>query len=226
MRCDRDVDLAGHSFGGATVVGPPPISLPHLHTDAPYPQFSVLSNPPPTLQARQFSAIPIVRAVALDPWLEPLPGPGPAPYHVEASLGGPTPRAPPQLLVLNSEYFTLWRDHFARLQDVLRAWDRASREHAPAETRGEPYARLVTLVRAKHVSFSDFGVVVPFGGYARDGRRFLDVICELADAFLGAGFEEALGRQSRVEFEVETVEGKKGQTQRQLVGGVGDIVVH
>ena len=191
----------------------------------------MLSNPPPTLQARPFAPLPIARAVALDPWLEPLPGPGPAPHRVGRTLAAGAPHPPPALLVLNSEFFTLWRDHFARLQGVVRAWDAAAPDAkaeaaAAAGGRGAQHAWLVTLVRAKHVSFSDFGVVVPFGGYARDARRFLDVICELADAFLGGGFEEALGRQSRVEFEVESVEEKKGHAKRRIVGGVGDIVVH
>ena len=62
---------------------------------------------------------------------------------------------------------------------------------------------------------------------ARDGRRLLDIICELADAFLSEDFEDVLARQTKADGKVETVEGKKGQKpRRQLVGNVGDIVVH
>ncbi|KIP04546.1 hypothetical protein PHLGIDRAFT_129421 [Phlebiopsis gigantea 11061_1 CR5-6] len=195
----KDVLLTGHSFGGATL-------------------FSVLSQAPPTLGDITLQPIPFVRAIALDPWLEPLPTPGPEPYHIASSLNTRPP--PPRLLVLNSEGFTLWDDHFARLQGVVRAWNDASR------SGGAQSAWLVTLVRAKHVSFSDFGVVVPFGAMARDGRRFLDVIGELSEAFLGSGFEEVLERQNRVDGKVEVVEGKRGESTRRLDGDVGDVVLH
>ncbi|EKM59854.1 uncharacterized protein PHACADRAFT_192245 [Phanerochaete carnosa HHB-10118-sp] len=210
VQYDYDVLLTGHSFGGATVL-------------------SVLSNPPPSLEDREFSAIPVRRAVALDPWLEPLPSPGPAPHSVEVSLKEQQPSAePPALLVLNSEQFSLWTDHFARLRDVVRAWDRVARERAPETRWCERHAWLVTLVRARHTSFSDFGVIVPFGGYAKDGRRFLDIVCELTEAFLkGDDLEDALDRQSQVEWKVETVQGsKKRGEERRLVGEVGDVVVN
>lgn len=29
----------------------------------------------------------------------------------------------PRLLVLNSEIFTLWKDHYLRLQDVVNSWE-------------------------------------------------------------------------------------------------------
>jgi len=107
-------------------------------------------------------------------------------------------------------------------------WDRVAREQAPEARWCERNAWLVTLVRAKHISFSDFGVVVPFGSYAKEGRRFLDIVCELTEAFLGGdGFEEVLDSQSQVEWKVETVQAsKKRGEERRLVGEVGDIVVH
>jgi platelet-activating factor acetylhydrolase len=181
------------------------------------------------LEGQHFLPIPFTRAVALDPWLEPLPTPGPAPFHVESAVKG-RPSDPPKLLVINSEGFTLWHGHFARLKKVVQAWDASAKETTRAQDgdkkEDEPYARLITLVRAKHVSFSDFGVIVPFGSMAKDGRRFLDIICDLANAFLGEGFAEVLGRQHQVDGQVEFVEGKKGQKEERLVGSVGDIVVH
>ncbi|GJE84462.1 platelet-activating factor acetylhydrolase, isoform II-domain-containing protein [Phanerochaete sordida] len=212
VQCDHDILLVGHSFGGATVL-------------------STLSTPPPTLADHQFTPLPVQRAVALDPWLEPLPGPGPEPYNVAASLTEHTTYAthsPPALLVLNSEQFTVWHDHFARLRAVVGAWDRAAHEQAPAQRKHEQFARLLTLVRAQHITFSDFGVIVPFGAYARDGARFLDLTCTLADAFLaGSDFDEVLAAQKKVEFEIEVLPAKKGgKEHKRLVGEVGNIIVH
>lgn len=209
VRCDHDVLLTGHSFGGATVL-------------------SILSNPPPTLQGQHLTTIPVQRAVVLDPWLEPLPSPGPEPYRVEVSIKDNSARVEaPALLVLNSEQFTVWHPHFERLRDVVRTWDRAARECAAGDRRGGTHAWLVTLVRARHISFSDFGVIVPFGSYAREGRRFLDVICELTEAFLaGVGFEDVLRRQNQVECKLESVQDSKKQDEKRLVGQVGDVIVH
>lgn len=35
----------------------------------------------------------------------------------------PTENQLPRLLVLNSEIFTLWKDHYSRLQDVVNSWE-------------------------------------------------------------------------------------------------------
>lgn len=76
-------------------------------------QFTILSTDPP---AGVSAPIPVHKALILDPWLEPIPSPGPRP-----------PQGPgdvlPQLLVINSEKFSLWKDHFARLIGVVQAWE-------------------------------------------------------------------------------------------------------
>ena len=83
----------------------------------------------------------------LDPWLEPLATPGPVPFEnpspstsgstgekISSSLDATTvvPAAstetemkppPPRMLVINSEAFTLWKDHYARLQKVVAEWE-------------------------------------------------------------------------------------------------------
>src|SRR5271154_5219527 len=102
-------------------------------------QFSILSNPPPD---DTYPRLPITHAVALDPWLEPLASPGPVPYRVG---GGEEnfDRSPfPQLLVINGEGFTLWKEHFERLEIIMPKW-------APQG------GRLLTIVRARHHFFSD-----------------------------------------------------------------------
>ena len=188
-----------------------------------------MSQDPPTLEGRQFPPIPFTRAVALDPWLEPLPTPGPTPFHIASSLKD-QPVDPPKLLVINSESFTLWKSHFARLQALVRTWNTAAEEQTETrdgDSEKGPFAYLITLVRAKHVSFSDFGVVVPFGSMHREGRKFLDVICDMTDAFLNQGFEDVLHKQQQVDGKVEVVDGgKKGHTEERFVGNVGDIIVH
>jgi platelet-activating factor acetylhydrolase len=95
------------------------------------------TSPPPN-----FAHLPIKHALVLDPWLEPLPTPGPFPIAPDAvsingSLNQPTPVSStdpdgmwsepqadlPRILVINSERFTLWKDHFERLQDIIQRWD-------------------------------------------------------------------------------------------------------
>ncbi|KAF7967934.1 hypothetical protein HWV62_32517 [Athelia sp. TMB] len=207
------VVLAGHSFGGATVL-------------------SILANPPPAQHAR----IPVTHALALDPWLEPLaasfPGPLPdeptlltdattstatvndaSPTVSDAAVAQHLKPAPqngqPRMLVLNSEGFTLWTAHFERLRGVVRAW-----------------GRVLTLVRAEHISFSDFPLL-PLLRRAR-GAALMDRTVELAHAFLGGRVDEVLkGMGARVrEMEVVEAAGKGGKGKRRLVGEVGDVVVH
>lgn len=85
------------------------------------------------------------RAVVLDPWLEPLPTPGPVLYTNSASTqeaaikssieeaSSPNEGNVPtsdlkfkaghsRMLVINSETFTLWKDHYARLKDSMAQW--------------------------------------------------------------------------------------------------------
>lgn len=99
--------------------------------------------------------MPVRKVLALDPWLEPLPTPGPVPVlpsesppnhsstdalrsrsdSVRPSLEGTTvtesiensiPEAHlplERILVINSEAFSLWKDHFTRLTEAVHAWE-------------------------------------------------------------------------------------------------------
>ena len=44
---------------------------------------------------------------------------------VRDALLSPLGRYPdlPRMLVINSEIFTLWEEHFSRLQEVVKAWE-------------------------------------------------------------------------------------------------------
>lgn len=92
-----------------------------------------------------FSRIPVERTIILDPWLEPLPSPGPVPLgsspssrinaaeevvNSEAMVISSRENdlaalevSHPRMLVINSETFTLWKDHYARLQEVVAGWE-------------------------------------------------------------------------------------------------------
>lgn len=184
IECEKDVLLAGHSFGGATV-------------------FTILSTDPP---ADVSAPIPIHKALILDPWLEPIPSPGPC----------PPPQGPgdalPQLLVINSEKFSLWKDHFARLISVVRAWEPEKR-------------RVLTILRSQHESFSDFPLLPLVS--RRPARVVMDRIVELSEAFIDGNVDTFVDQAATRKMEIRIV-GKKpdGSPQRQLVGEVGDLIAH
>lgn len=166
--------------------------------------------------------LPVTRALILDPWLEPLSSPGPVP-----TIG----HHPPQLCVINSEGFTLWKDHFERLSEVVRAWHLGNSKSAQDE-EGVP-ARLFTLVRARHISFSDFGVLLKLGKAAREGRELLDLVGKLAAAFLDGTLDDQIEEIGTRKMEIEQVSGEKWRwwttehkAPRRLVGNVGDVIVH
>jgi platelet-activating factor acetylhydrolase len=75
--------------------------------------------------------MPLSHALALDPWLEALPPPGPIPYsHPSATTStskstavhSKTGPSQPELLVIDSEGFTLWNEHFTRLKSIVKEW--------------------------------------------------------------------------------------------------------
>ncbi|KAH7931206.1 hypothetical protein BV22DRAFT_998558 [Leucogyrophana mollusca] len=184
VECDKDVTLVGHSFGGAT-------TLSILCTDPP-----VTESPP----------IPITKALILDPWLEPLPSPGPSPPP--HSLGSPLP----SILVINSEPFTLWKDHFERLVGIVEEWEPEGR-------------RLLTLVRSQHTSFSDFPLLPLVA--RRPARITMDKILQLSLAFFDNSLDETLDINSTRKMETQVIGQKAdGKPKRKIIGDVADIIVH
>ena len=79
----------------------------------------VLSNPPPTSMPK----LPITKALLLDPWLAPLP------QKDDPNLRKELPPA----LCVNSEGFTLWKDHFERLRSIMAHWGSTSSSHSKPE---------------------------------------------------------------------------------------------
>ncbi|KII94903.1 hypothetical protein PLICRDRAFT_47906 [Plicaturopsis crispa FD-325 SS-3] len=193
VQCDEDVALSGHSFGGATVL-------------------SILSNPP----AHDHIHIPVTKALVLDPWLEPIASPGPSPYAASSSAGETQLQNMPRMLVINSEGFTLWKDHFERLKGVVNGWG--------------PAARLVTVVHARHAAFSDFPLLpIPFMRKPA-AYKIMDVFARLGNNFLDGRTEDAglLDGVTVLDAMEVVAEGKEGKTYwgKKIVGDPGDVVVH
>lgn len=123
---------------------------------------------------------------------------------------------------MNSEGFTFWDEHFSRLRETVETWKRAF----PEACDHEDNSRLLTLLRGKHIAFSDFWLLVPFGQQARDARTFSDLIVDLSVAFLDGRFSEELQKQNVREQEIEPLPKKTGWEDKRYVGGFGDLVIH
>jgi platelet-activating factor acetylhydrolase len=59
--------------------------------------------------------LPISRALLLDPWLQPTPEPGPIKPHMDLSNI--------KMAAINSETFTLWKDHLEMLFELMKEWN-------------------------------------------------------------------------------------------------------
>ena len=73
----------------------------------------------------------------LDPWLEPLPSPGPAPFSAfnhaaDNDADSPTKSFNIPIFFINSEQFTVWKDHFKRLLALVAEWTAAADKLDPA----------------------------------------------------------------------------------------------
>lgn len=165
--------------------------------------------------------------------MEPIASPGPAPL-AERSRG----QNAPKLLVINSESFTLWADHFGHLVELLDTWrESIARETEDGACRRAEVAdermMLLTVLRAKHVSFSDYGLLVPLGRAAKDGKATLEMICRLAHAFLEDKLYAELKNVKTRPMEVVWIKkrnrkpsNQEGKGKKKLVGHRGEIVVH
>jgi platelet-activating factor acetylhydrolase len=113
--------------------------------------------------------------------------------------------------------FTLWASHFSRLAATCAPF-------APA--------RMLTLVRAQHMSFSDVLALAPARLQPSDGRALLRTVCLLADKFLRrevkmAGPELGVDGVRTRGMEVEWVAAGEGrEKKKRIVGEEGDIVLH
>ncbi|KAJ7682620.1 hypothetical protein DFH06DRAFT_1161674 [Mycena polygramma] len=186
VKCD-DVSLVGHSFGGCTML-------------------SMLSSAPPS---SAYPPIPMGKVLLYDPWLEPIPSPGPTPT---ATLSEPSNSevALPDSIVKPSGQQP--QGELLRLVDIVHAWQPQGR-------------RLLTLIGSQHSSFSDLPVLPLMR--TKSGTTLMDLTATLSLAFLDGTFDAALERVPIKEMEIKIIGKRKdGRPKRTLVGEVGDVVVH
>ncbi|KAK0473074.1 platelet-activating factor acetylhydrolase, isoform II-domain-containing protein [Armillaria novae-zelandiae] len=197
VQCVENVTFAGHSFGGCTTF--------HIVT---------------TERPKWAAPISSTNALIFDPWIDPLTFP--SPEHLSAdrksseivSFGNSTKRRSslPRLLVINSEKFTLWKEHFERLENIVMCWGADG--------------RLLTLACARHESFSDYPLLPCIR--TKTSLRFMEIIARLSNAFLDNQLTDALNTEPTAEMEIEYYAGKRKdrRLKRRIYGSSGSIVAH
>lgn len=135
----------------------------------------------------------------------------------------------PRMLVINSETFTVWKDHFARLQKVVAGWEpQGGRlltlgmslpfDWCYSSVSHEPFS-----VGSEHPSFSDFPVLPVVG--KKSGQHILDTISKLSLSFLEDKLEDTLRTVPSVDLDIKTIGVKKdGKPKRKLIGNPGDVI--
>ncbi|KAF5359052.1 hypothetical protein D9758_004751 [Tetrapyrgos nigripes] len=194
------LQLAGHSFGGCTL-------------------FSILSTHPP----ERYEPLPVSTCLVLDPWMDPFPSPGPVPLkqmhkasdEQSALNGNGAPHDDmtgklPRMLIINSEGFTLWTDHFERLQLAAKAFG----------------ATLLTLGRNK-TSVKLMGMIATLSVQFLDGES-LDTNESVQSALDQALHESHTKVRILNSVPEKIVVGKwgDGSDKHKMVGNLGDVIIH
>ncbi|GAA5968682.1 hypothetical protein JCM8115_003679 [Rhodotorula mucilaginosa] len=174
----EDITMAGHSFGGATAIQ--------------------------VLRAGA-TAFPFRRGIALDPWADPIPpapslttegadlartNSNPAPTVNKAGEEGPPLDIVAPLLVINSESFTLWKEHYVLVRDIVNAVKHGADRW------------LMTMIGSIHTSFSDMPLLAPFiarrTGARVESKLAMDQFVEACHEFLrGDSKGQILGEEVR-----------------------------
>ncbi|KAK0224629.1 platelet-activating factor acetylhydrolase, isoform II-domain-containing protein [Armillaria nabsnona] len=196
VQCVENITFSGHSFGGCTT-------------------FHIISTEPPEWAA----PISVTNALIFDPWIDPLalPSPGYSSEDLKSSKAISFEDAVrrksslSRLLVINSEKFTLWKEHFERLENIVRSWGADG--------------RLLTLGRARHESFSDYPLLPCIR--TKTSLRLMTIIARLSNAFLDNQLNDTLNTELMAEMEIEYVGKRKDRRpKRHINGNPGNIVVH
>ena len=72
----------------------------------------------------------------LDPWVEPFPSAGPEPIVKDGR---------PPICIMSSEGFTIWSDHFKRVEALAKDWKKAPGTHSYLMTISESILYTVHL---------------------------------------------------------------------------------
>lgn len=160
--------------------------------------FHILSTPP----EEGFAPLPISHVLFMDPWLLPFPKPGPKPIELDSKV---------KILILHSEEFTVHKPEYLELMlETRQFWS-----NPPA----------YTIARSTHIFFVDYMWTVP----KRVRTTTYPVTRKISDliaGFLDERFEEVLDESTIRDFSIESVEGKKGKVETQLVAEGGDLICH
>ncbi|KAK0429642.1 platelet-activating factor acetylhydrolase, isoform II-domain-containing protein [Armillaria borealis] len=133
--------------------------------------------------------ISITNALIFDPWIDPLalPSPGNSGEDLKSS-----------------------KEHFERLENIVRSW----------VTDG----RLLTLARARHESFSDYPLLPCIR--TKTSLRFMNIIARLSNAFLDNRLNDTLNTELMAEMEIEDVGKQNNRRPRKHINGSpGNIVI-
>lgn len=137
-----------------------------------------------------------------------------------------------RMLVINSETFTLWKDHYARLKEIVKGWEPEGKNIL---TLGESDLSLVPMfmpsltsfylaVGSKHTSFSDFPILPVFS--SGTSRRIFDTIAWVSVAFLDKRLDDELKQTKTTKMEIEVIGVKKdGKPKRKLIGEPGAVII-
>ncbi|KAG8998878.1 hypothetical protein FRB93_013445 [Tulasnella sp. JGI-2019a] len=162
---------------------------------------SLLSQPP----AESFAPLPVTQVVLLDPWVDPFDKAGPLPLPLPDLTER---KRRPVLCVICSEAFTVWDEHFQHLREIVKGW----------KAGGKVSAHLMTILRSKHVDFSDFGILMP---PARRAQQVLQGTHGTTMRFICGSLDADLRDKGRV-MEIENLKRNK----RQIKGVPGEMFVH
>lgn len=211
---------------------------------------------------------PFKRGIALDPWADPIPpAPSPAPPSfspLSASVStnttgsNPAPTTSPSngnggkvpldinvpLLVVNSEAFTLWRQHYSLVRYIVKAVGGGAERwlmtlgalRPPLDSPGMLTIRLFA-VGSIHISFSDLPLLLPSYLNPRAGSRVparlaTSRVVEACGEFLsGQGTSgEILGQRVKEGDEDGARDGEGGKdaegNKRVMEGEVGSMRMH
>lgn len=195
--------LCGHSFGGATV-----IEMQRKPDEAESSgrvaqgaaeeraEEAGHSNDGRTHRSPTSARSPFPFAIILDPWVEPIQWQDTSPDQLQSqaqSLHNSTFRPDPRPIegpayVINSETFTVWTEHFAKLKRIL---------HDSRELQAEHRGWLMTLCGCQHLDFSDLPLLLPHIFRSTVGpRATISIFCRAAYAQMGLVRQRKRDRES------------------------------